>query len=439
VPSKICNGRGCTIYPGPDEGGRLPGYNTGGRGPGRGRPAGPGIPIPKGAPKPKPPAPSSPGRAGAPGRGGPINPRMGPIPRTFAANDPSYYVPNIPAPKLKNPVQGLGYGFGGMLASALGSSIADQINEAQMASDALATAKSGLVEQVAQQGIPTGSLLPTIESAQRLAEPSYLPQGAPTFPVGLPTVDMPTFNQPLLGPGEAGAIGVETAGLPSVDSAPYNQSVLGSQPGQLTFPGQTPGINPTAGPTAGRSFGVNPDSLLGTLSDILSNPHQALQAGLNYAVQAVTPFLPRDLPLPRIGTPGLTGLNTGSVPFLNMAQSPQTQPQAQPEAAPATQPCACKKGDSPKKEKGKCAQGYYRQHEDGSTDYIEWSSRKCQSSPTPKASPPARRSQTSSQGARSSSPGRRRSSASVSQLPRRARSSPSRTVLTSLLRNFLPT
>jgi len=430
-----CVGHTCVFEGG---GGGIPSFNIGSGGGGQGSPA-PGAFRPP--PPRKPPGPTT--GIGPPARAprGPTTVVRAPIttvPRTFAANDPAY---NNVYGKVSRTAAGFRralasfHGYQTSMLEQGGAMLGEGIMLAQQEQRA---AKDALQADIVRSATPTSSLLPTIETAQRQAEPTYLPYQAPTFAVPLPEVPLPTFNQPLIGPGQAGQMAVDSYSLPSESSAPYNESVLGNAPQQTKIPYATPGINPAAAPGAGLSSFLNPDALLNTLTNILTKPQAALATAISTARDVVGNLLPRDIPnrlftgdfLPKLGP--LTGINANPLSLLNLNPQPALNLATNPALNP--QNCACKKGEEPKKEKGKCMSGFFRQHEDGSTEYTKWSD-KCQSSQTPSPSPLEHPLPTSSRAPPSSSRGRPPSSRSASRPARRVGLSRYRTVVISLPRN----
>lgn len=69
-------------------------------------------------------------------------------------------------------------------------------------------------------------------------------------------------------------------------------------------------------------------------------------------------------------------------PFANPGLQSFTSPQLglQPQPSPREESNDCQKGKVPKRKRGQCRQGYFRETPDGRTKFTTWSTRKCQPS-----------------------------------------------------------
>lgn len=120
------------------------------------------------------------------------------------------------------------------------------------------------------------------------------------------------------------------------------------------------------------------------------------------------PQLPANLPLPS-GFPGFNFSAPGGAP----GTQTQTQTKGLTASKTPSASCTCADGQSPKRKRDECAQGYFRQKPGRETEYTVWSQRKCQQSSQKSQSQPVALTQTSLRARPSSSRGRRSLSASA--------------------------
>lgn len=214
----------------------------------------------------------------------------------------------------------------------------------------------------------------TIEQAQRLAQPTYLPK-APNVALPTPQAAMPTVNIPSDMPESTK--GSATQGdFRSTSSSPAGDFEVG----RGSIPSQsTPGINPVSA-AAPSIFNAIANGLQAALNNGLaslfqSNPQPRFQYGQGPKTQPFVSYPPGTNPssLTPSNAPGVASQPSN---FASINPEPEPEPEPQPEA---NAKCECKKGESPKRKKGKCGQGYFKQSRDGTTEYKFWSNRKCPS------------------------------------------------------------
>jgi hypothetical protein len=190
----------------------------------------------------------------------------------------------------------------------------------------------------------------------------------------------------------------QVSNVPKSDTArpPLDQKVRGNQPNPAQFPAQTPPPAPPPRPsTAGRSQPqpAQQTPFLDQVAQFIdANIGQLLDRGLapqdtpapsprpppsKPPPKTSAPALPFDAPYSPPGTNPLTPLDARGVPFAETQRGRIELPESAKDPQPDPAEDQCKKGGGPKKTKGQCGQGFFRQMPDGSVKYKYWSRTKC--------------------------------------------------------------
>lgn len=122
-------------------------------------------------------------------------------------------------------------------------------------------------------------------------------------------------------------------------------------------------------------------------------PQRAQQAIVNIQNPPPLSSLLNIPQLPVGGSP--FGASFPGFAFGSPSTSPQTQPKGLTASKTPSATCTCADGQSPKRTRDQCAQGYFRQKPGRDTEYTVWSTRKCQQSSQKSQSAPAVLTQTS--------------------------------------------
>jgi len=246
-----------------------------------------------------------------------------------------------------------------------------------------------------------------------LAAPTLTPE---PFAESVPTATIVRTDQgDIIEPPDFNVSSLEVPALPSM---PLPEIVPELLPVQLPA-GATPRAAPAALPAGVAAL---PPPTLGTqLMDLAKGALLGTAQGVLQQALTRIPQLPINFNFtpPGANSTGQFPTFTPSPPFSFLGGSviPRTSTdvsgKTQPQLSSVTNSCVCTGSRAPKRVKGECGQGYFRERPDSNlTEFIYWSHRKCPSSSQARQSPPASLTTTSLQGPRLSSRGRRSSSRS---------------------------
>lgn len=235
----------------------------------------------------------------------------------------------------------------------------------------------------------------TAERAQLLGEigaRASLRAQVPTW--GAPNPAVPGLNLPQNTPAYNESVyPVTTPGTGAATATRPSGGVAGGVAGDVGLPTgtqrlprvATPGINPAVSPATIPRY--DPTEYLNAAVQQLIAPRPATlvrPAGQPRPPTAPRPRGPTVTPRPPIiappTSPGVSVPSSPLTPFqapgVGFAPNLGNYVTPRPDRTTETDQDKCdRKG--PKRERGKCAQGYYRQFPDGTTQYTKWSTRKC--------------------------------------------------------------